>query len=243
MSGAGADPWWETAFGAEYLSVYAHRDDAQAGREVAALLARLCGSSLPAGPVLDAGCGTGRHLAHFRAAGLPAIGFDYSSQLLAVAGRRAATAGAVARADLRRPPFPPASFSAIFLLFTVFGYFDDGANAAVFAHFARLLGPGGWLVLDLPEPVRLRASLVPESERPGCGGTIIHERRRLAGTRVEKEVSIRRGAEVLASWRESVRIYGAAEIDALARANGLAPDPRPDAGDGGGRMVHWLRRG
>ncbi len=305
MSRPEAEPWWESAFGAEYLSVYAHRDDALAGREVAALLKRLRGSpprerQAPAWPddagqrlagtvsvrsgnpsasaqetirgaavapahadtpepgwslavpgsasghlplVLDAGCGTGRHLAHLRAAGLRAIGFDFSSHLLAVASRRPVTAGAVARADLRLPPFPEASFSAIFLLFTVFGYFDDDTNAAVLGRLARLLEPGGWLVLDLPDPVRLRATLVPESQRPGRDGAIIHERRRLAGTRVEKDVTIRRGAEMLATWRESVRIYERAEIDALARTSGLSPDPQPDPGDGGGRMVHWLRRG
>ena len=57
MSRAGAEPWWESAFGAEYLSVYAHRDDAQAGREVVVLERSIPGAeaSSAAGGILSPG--------------------------------------------------------------------------------------------------------------------------------------------------------------------------------------------
>ena len=74
-----SEPWWKAAFGAHYETLYAHRDDASAAAEVAGLLPRL--RQAP-GPILDACCGNGRHLAALRAAGLPAFGFDLSADLL-----------------------------------------------------------------------------------------------------------------------------------------------------------------
>ncbi|MBA3937427.1 MAG: class I SAM-dependent methyltransferase [Planctomycetes bacterium] len=235
-------PWWQAAFAAGYEQVYAHRNDAAAAAEITGLLPRL---SRAPGAVLDAGCGNGRHLQALRAAGLSAFGFDLSPQLLASARIRTSCQGRLVRADMRVPPLA-GGWGAIVLLFTAFGYFDDAANAALLRRLAGMLAPGGWLVLDLPEPVRLRAGLVAASERSGCDGLVIRERRRLVGSRVEKDVTMTRAGEVLTSWRESVRIYEAAEIAALAGAAGATlvetwPGLRGPVNDEG-RHVHWLRR-
>ncbi len=234
-------PWWQAAFASGYEQVYAHRDDAAAAAEIAGLLPRL--SQAP-GAVLDAGCGNGRHLQALRAAGLNAFGFDLSPHLLASARIRGSCQGRLVRADMRAPPLA-GGWGAIVLLFTAFGYFDDAANAAVLRRLAGMLAPDGWLVLDLPEPVRLRAGLVAESERSGGDGLVIREQRRLIGSRVEKDVTMKRAGEVLTSWRESVRIYDAAEIAELAADAGLTrvdtwPGLRGPANDEG-RQVHWLR--
>lgn len=240
MSGAGG--WWDAAFRAAYLEVYHHRDDAQAAAEIAGLLPRLRG--VP-GPVVDAACGAGRHLAALRAAGVSAVGFDLSADLLAAARTRPGGAGRLARGDLRAPPFA-GGCGAVLLLFTAFGYFDDAANAACLAALAALLAPGGMLVLDLPEPQRLRDGLVPVSERRTPGGWLVRERRRLDAERVVKRVEAVPPAGEAVSWEERVRIYTPAEVDALARAAGLVvvarwPSLRGPGCDQG-RQVSWLSR-
>lgn len=236
------DPWWTAAFTAAYLEVYHHRSDAQAAQEIAGLLPRLAAAP---GPIVDAGCGAGRHLCALRAAGLPALGFDLSADLLSVARDRGLCRGRLARADVRRPPFA-GGCGAVLCLFTAFGYFDDAGNAACLAGLGRLVSQGGWVLLDLPEPDALRRGLQPTSERRTPGGWIVRERRWIAGDRVEKSVEATPPDAAAVTWQESVRLYREAELHAMANAAGLVPDGiwpglrGPD--DQAGRLVCWLRR-
>lgn len=209
-------PWWEAAFGAHYETLYAHRDDASAAAEVAGLLPRL--RQAP-GPILDACCGNGRHLAALRAAGLPAFGFDLSPELLASARRRPACRDHLVRCDMRHPALGN-GWGAVLALFTAFGYFDDEGNAACLAAWARLLAPGGLLVLDLPDPDHVRRTLVPRSERNAACGQLTEERR-IVGKRVEKLVTITKPGTEPHIYRESVHLYDTAEIAALAARSGL----------------------
>lgn len=240
MSGPG---WWEDAFRAAYLEVYHQRSDAQAAAEVVGLIPRLAAG---AGVVIDAACGAGRHLAALRAAGLPAVGFDLSPDLLAVARERPAVAGGLARGDLRRPPFVEAAGSVL-CLFTAFGYFDDDANAACLAELGRMVADDGWLVLDLPEPGRLRTSLQAETRRLTPGGWQVVEKRCCTGQLVLKTVAAMPPGGEPVNWEERVRLYTAAEIQNLAHGagmrvadcwRGLAGPERDD-----GRLVLWLTRG
>ncbi len=233
-----ADPWWIAAFGPEYLQVYAHRDDGAAAAEVAGL-APLLGD----GPVLDACCGNGRHLAALRQRGILAVGFDYSPTLLTSASARAEVHGRTARADVRAIPFS-GNFSAVLVLFTAFGYFDEADNARALAALAGQLAPRGRLLLDLPDPERLRATLVPTSKRQ-VGELRVSERRWLDGLRVLKEVTITRADGSTHAYRESVRLYGAQEIETLAMGAGLLveacwPGLRGPSSDEG-RQAWWLR--
>lgn len=234
-------PWWDEAFGAAYLEVYRHRDDAQATAEVAGLLPRL---RVAPGPIIDAACGAGRHLAALRTAGLPAIGFDLSGDLLAAAVRRPSCAGRLIRADLRAPPLA-GGCGAVLCLFTAFGYFDEAGNAACLAALGRLLAPRGWLVLDLPDPDVVRRDLPPDGERRTPGGWLVREKRRLTAQRVEKSVEALPPGGTPVRWRESVRLYALTELDVLAGGAGLERvDCWPGlAGphDRSGRQVVWLQ--
>ena len=202
-------PWWESAFGPDYAAVYAHRDDASAAAEVAGLLPRLRDAVAATGlPILDAGCGGGRHLAALRDGGLAAHGFDLSPALLDLARVRLDCTGRLIRADQRALPFARGSFAAVLVLFTGFGYFEDETNAACLRGLLACVAPGGWLVLDLPDPDHVRATLVPRSERKLEDGRRVVEERRLMGERVEKTVRVAGES----AYTESVRLYAKMEL-------------------------------
>jgi len=222
--------------------VYRHRDDSQAAAEVAGLLPRL--RQAP-GIVVDAGCGGGRHLAALRAGGLPAVGFDLSADLLTVAHNRPACVGRLVRADLRAPPLA-GECGSVLCLFTAFGYFDDQGNVDCLRALAGLVAPGGWVVLDLPDPAALRRTLVPQSERRTAGGWLVREQRRLVGHRVEKTVEATPPDAPVQSWSESVRLYTVDELTLVAYQAGLLIDAwwpgLAGPSDDKQRLVMWLRQ-
>ena len=217
-------PWFEKAFGRGYLAVYPHRDLASARREVAALV-----DQGVAGRTLDLGCGFGRHSLAFAEQGLEVVGLDLSAELLghaeAFASGSTSTArvtGRLVRGDVRSLPLRDRSFDTVCMLFSSFGYFDDEANRGVLAELSRILRPKGRVVLDLMNPTRVRASLVPQSttERDGF---VLHETRMLTdeGRRVVKDVRLVETDGAVRTWHEDVRLYEAQELAELAQAVGL----------------------
>jgi SAM-dependent methyltransferase len=216
----GEQPWYVSAFGSDYPDVYPHRDLASAREEVEHLLSAGIG-----GRVLDLCCGFGRHSLAMGQRGLDVFGVDLSPELLA----RAATlpgasvlAGRLVRADARAVPFADGAFDTVLNLFSSFGYFGDEGDARVLDEIARLVRPGGRVVMDLMNPARIRAALVPSSSREVEGGRL-EERRALTdgGRRVTKEVTLTLTGAEPRRWREDVRMYELAEITRLAAARGL----------------------
>src|SRR5215470_4870245 len=114
--------------------------------------------------VLDAGCGTGAHLATLCRAGSRAVGLDFSSGMLRVAQQQAPRA-ALARADLNRE-FPIRR-----------GIFDAVLSALVSEHLTDLprffreafavLRRGGRLVFSAFHPELARAGIEANFEREG----------------------------------------------------------------------------
>jgi SAM-dependent methyltransferase len=108
---------------------------------------------------LDMPCGYGRHLRELRALApdLALYGGDLNPEFLRERGL--ARAARVACCDMRRLPFAAGAFHTVLNLLNSFGYFPPppgrrgGASEgdrAVLAEMARVLRPGGWLVMDLP---------------------------------------------------------------------------------------------
>jgi SAM-dependent methyltransferase len=214
-------PWYEAAFRRGYLDVYAHRDERSAQDEVAFAAAAL--AVQPGARLLDAGCGAGRHARAFALRGARVIGLDLSAELLIEAQHRGAAqpAGpAYTRGDLRQLPFRTGAFDCVASLFTTFGYFDDAGNCDQLAEFRRVLRSGGRLLLDFLNAARVRATLVPRSEREIEGRRLVEERAVRAG-RVEKTVTLTGPGGEQHRWQESVRLYERAELVGLVAATGL----------------------
>jgi SAM-dependent methyltransferase len=212
--------WYERAFGPFYPLVYAHRDEAEAQR-TAALVVPL----LPRGAVLDLACGTGRHAAALAAAGVSVVGIDLSADLLRLAAERSPRLRLV-RADMRRLPLRRGAFAAVLSLFTSFGYFDtDDENRAVLAEAERVLGVGGVLVLDTPNPPAARAGAGRSSARDAGAHRVIEERAAptAGAARLEKRVRIvsRADGREVESYVESVRLYERDEIEGILRGLGF----------------------
>jgi len=227
--------WFETAFGAHYPLLYAHRDAAEAAAAVGALerLAPLGGD-----PCLDLGCGAGRHLAFLARDRRQVVGLDLSMALLVAAGATAAAAGAaLVRGDMRRLPLRDGRFGAVLSLFTAFGYFGPlREHAGVIAEIARVLRGGGHWYLDYLNCAKVRRELAaadaPRRWRES-GPLAIGEERSLAGDRVVKQVLVRpRPGQAAAAaalgvpaaglaYAEEVALFAPDELDALAAAHGL----------------------
>ncbi len=212
------EPWYVRAFASEYLELYHHRSPVQGRQQVQQMLAA---ALLPkSGRVLDLCCGAGRHLQPMRAAGLRAWGLDLSQPLLA-AGE---LAGIAVRADALAIPFADATFDCVTNLFSSFGYFpSDDAHRAVLAEVARVLAPGGRLVLDHMNAVVTVRDLEPVSVEQRDGLTLRQTRRYDSQSRrVIKEVEYIPHGLPPRHWHESVRLFEPAELDAFISRVGLS---------------------
>lgn len=114
----------------------------------ARLLVRVLGRSSVAGPVLDAGCGTGGMLRILgpNAAGRPTLGLDYDA---VAAGLAMAKSGRpVASGSVNEMPLGTASLAGYVSLDVLCHATVDPARALAEAH--RCLGPGAFAVFNLP---------------------------------------------------------------------------------------------
>lgn len=102
------------------------------------------------GRSLDVGCGAGQLVAACRARGLDAHGADVSREQVRSAAGRAA--GRVVQADGLSVPFASESFAVV----TGLGYLEYLPDpAAGLAELARVVAPGGLVVVSMPNALRL----------------------------------------------------------------------------------------
>jgi len=130
--------------------------------------------ALPKGTVLDAACGTGRYASHMADRGHDIIGVDSSPDMLARARIRVPT-GEFLLGDLFQLPLPPDSVDIVVCALALAHVPDLGP---VMAEFARVLRPGGHLVIsDAHHELVLLGSVVkalgPAGE-PGLVATYRH---------------------------------------------------------------------
>ena len=107
------------------------------------------------GPVLELGCGTGRITMPVARTGVPIVGVDRSTPMLAFAKQRARRVPRVnrpglVRADIRALPFEEGTFSAVMAPYGILQSLTREADlVATLTESARVLAPGGTLGIDL----------------------------------------------------------------------------------------------
>jgi SAM-dependent methyltransferase len=187
------------------------------------------------GPILEAGCGSGRLLIPMLEAGLPVQGFDHSESMLARC-RQAADARGL-NATLRRMRFQEFAyderFAAIVSPVGTFTLIDDFAEAlAVLRRFHDHLKPGGRLFVDLmplayltsPTSHHVRSWTTPGGEQL----TITSSRLELDLLRQRKVTLDRydrwRGGKLVESELEmlATRLWGLQEFELTLQEAGFA---------------------
>ncbi|HWE26330.1 MAG TPA: class I SAM-dependent methyltransferase [Myxococcales bacterium] len=171
-------------------------------------------------PVADLGCGYGRHLRELVQFGHSATGIDRSALLLDEA--RSEVPGApLVRGDLRALPLHQGSLAAAFCFYSsmFLGSEEDAAVALVEA--ARVLRPGGPLVLTTDNPLRLAANPQARAEHdvPGLGRVIEQSRFDGAVDHITKTVQLESGECLTAGFH--IRYYAPEALAALAYVAGL----------------------
>jgi SAM-dependent methyltransferase len=211
--------WYKNWFGNEYLTVYAHRDEAEA--EDLIKLIHLYTRLTPGARILDLCCGQGRHALRLAELGYNVIGLDLSRTLLQVAKFRrnpSQTANFV-QADMRHLPAVQ-SFDLILNLFTSFGYFEeDQENQAVFDQFNLVLKPGGFFVFDYLNVDHVVSNLVP-SHADQVGDYFIETERQINADIVQKKITIHKDG-LKRIFYESVKMYDPQEIEMMLCRSGL----------------------
>jgi SAM-dependent methyltransferase len=130
--------------------------------------------SLPAGRAIDAACGTGRYSAYLAGRGHAVVGVDSSADMLAVARARLPRSEFVA-GSLDSLPLPDGSADLVVCALALAHMPELGV---VMAEFARVLRPGGHLVIsDAHHELVFRGSVVralTATGEPGLVATYRH---------------------------------------------------------------------
>ena len=209
--------WFEDWFDEDYALIYAHRDAAEACAAVGMALREA--PELARGPVLDLGCGAGRHLAALRHHNPAAFGLDLSRPLLGRApeGLRPW----LLQADMRKLPVREGALAGICLWFTPFGYFPDAENLALLQDLGRRLRAGGILLLDYLNAEQVLETLVHEDTLERAGIRVVSRRTLEDGRLVKRMTLLRLATGETRQAIESVRLYRPADVEQLALRAGL----------------------
>lgn len=208
--------WFDSV---HYHKLYAHRDSAEAGGFVEALVERLKPAARSS--MLDLGCGAGRHARHLAARGFDVTGLDLAAGSIEAA-RRFEGPGLRFRQHDMRAPFGQRAFDYVFSFFTSFGYFDDPSEQlTVVENMARALKTGGRLVLDYLNPRYADAHLTPVEVKE-VDGIAYRIRRWTNGRHFFKRIVVddgRGGAPI--EYREQVARFSLADFQRMFGMHGL----------------------
>lgn len=152
--------WFDSSY---YHILYKHRDHAEAERFINNLTSFL---GIPKGShVLDLACGKGRHALTLNQLGYSVVGADLSPESIKEASQYSNDQLRFLVHDMRRV-IPEERFSAVFNLFTSFGYFDDQQdNQSVLESIHRMLEQKGILVIDFMNASKVIEQLVKKEEK------------------------------------------------------------------------------
>lgn len=220
--------WYKEWFGADYLDLYAHRDEDEAAVQ-ADFVERYLGPPEEPGKVLDLACGAGRHTAALRERGYHVAGMDLSLTLLAHPPRVPSVAG-----DMCALPFKEEAFDWVLNFFTSFGYFErERQNFRVLEEIVRVLTPKGRFLIDFLNRDRVLANLKEREDQEIGGRRVeIHRWFDTSTQRINKRIRLLEtgsaagavGNSGASTYLESVRAYTREEVTIGLRWAGLEVD-------------------
>ncbi|KAJ3035614.1 hypothetical protein HK097_004161, partial [Rhizophlyctis rosea] len=191
-------------------------------------------SSDPRAPakILDLCCGQGRHSLHLaqKYPHLRLYGHDQSSYLISLAKERGHTQKLHTQTtftvgDCRQIPYPDGHFDLVLVMGNSFGYFaSDDADRTVLGEIARVLAPGGRLVLDLTDGNYMRENFAERSWEWLDDETFVCRERQLSkdGLRLNaREVVTVTNKGVVRDQFYQERLYSRKELNLLMRESGL----------------------
>ena len=206
----------------DYL--FAYGDDLTEARTEAevASLARLLELDHPM-KILDLACGFGRHANRLAAMDHAVTGVDYMAGFLAIAREKAGEMGVQVdyrQGDMRQVSFQD-EFDRVLLLFTSFGYFEDGENEQVVGNMVRALKPGGYLMFDIQNRDVFLKDLPPADVIEKGQDLLINRFSfdAITGRFHNQRIVIRNGVRKDKPF--SVRLYNATEVCNLLNRAGL----------------------
>lgn len=170
--------------------------------------------------MLDLACGHGRHARALSPEVAVLAGIDRNPDYLS----RARHSGArLVRGDLRALPFRPGAFDSVYSWYSSLFMYGDGENLRVLAAAARLLRPGGRMIVHHDNPLRLARHAQAEAGWDLPGGGRVEEESHFdpsTGVDVCRRRLTRRDGTVLAGTAR-LRYYTPEEWEALAPRAGL----------------------
>lgn len=177
----------------------------------------------PPASVADLGCGSGRHALEFARRGFDVTGIDLSGDALSVARSRMLPGMQVRflQGDYAAPP--ARHFDLVTSLFTSFGFGSDRDNAAMLIAWCQRLSRGGSIVLEVWNRELILSDFRPYRAWRASAKLAVEERRTLDPARKRLHIRYR---YTYADGRErrlelNVRLYAAAELDALLKEGGI----------------------
>jgi SAM-dependent methyltransferase len=225
--------WFEAWFDHPgYPVLYAHRDQTEADAWIDTLVAQVFTSRTLAGPVLDCGCGQGRHARRLADFGIPTVGLDLSASSISTALLHTATRPHLSFmcGDVRDIAhlFPRNHFAAALSLFTSFGYLSTPEeDLHVLRQIQSVLQPGGQFVLDYLHVPHVRGRLLPDEvirrTLAKDDSWIFSISRGEARGGFVKAIDIEHNGQPAGRFEEFVRAYTPAELTALLKEVGMAP--------------------
>ncbi len=223
----GISHWFENWFNEDYLTLYRHRDMADANRQISLILSTLQPTNTAR--ILDLGCGEGRHSEILHQHGFQTTGIDLSPTLIERGKSRFPHLN-LAVGDMR---FITGKFDIILSLFTSFGYFDeDSENMVVLRSVSQALNPGGMYWLDYLNPGYVKTSLEPETVRELEPGLRVIEKRRIEGDMVIKDI-VFESNNGEKHYQERVKLYEKAQLERMLCDAHLKPPGSFGNYDGG----------
>jgi len=215
------EPWYVSYYRECFLEEYEPFDEAATRVQVDFVESALRLS--PPARILDLACGWGRHSRPLAERGYEVVGLDLNETFLRVACARGQGKPSWVCGDMRWLPFPTGCFDSVVCLWNSFGYFDDAGNSQVVQEVARLLAPGGGLLLDIPNRDFLLTQRVLGQDWSREGETHVLRSRQLdpLTSILHNETLILKPDGICRRYEMRIRCYAFPELRRLLAGAGL----------------------